>query len=258
MALDKCLNCQPQTLLKAYASRSSAFVDIDAFCVKQPADPYALAAESSSTPCQRKPPAVPPGQPAEPSVVESIVEPIAKSPVEPPVGDRPQYLVLKKDNAIGPDNAPSSSRPSTNSTPPSAKPTWTGKSEFMCTKTPASELPLNLSRTQAVKNAMTVLDKVRNRAQNLLKAYDWPALQRSHALHRSVVRRVDKLDTWRMLRFDNLATCVAIARGQSERLHLDLHDAASLHTVVIVLASGEETWATDRGQGNLVLPTLGI
>jgi hypothetical protein len=61
-----------------------------------------------------------------------------------------------------------------------------------------------------------------------------------------------------VLRFGNLGTCVAIGRGQSEKLHLDLNDNNSLYTSIMVLGDKSDPWDDSRNQGSLYLPTLGM
>jgi hypothetical protein len=57
------------------------------------------------------------------------------------------------------------------------------------------------------------------------------------------------------LRFGNLGTTIAFGKGQSEMLHLDRGDCPKTYTLVMVFGDGE--WDTSKGQGDLVLPTLG-
>lgn len=69
-------------------------------------------------------------------------------------------------------------------------------------------------------------------------------------------RRMD--DTTELLRFGNIATCLAFANGQSEKLHLDLHDDRHLYTTLLVLGREGADWDRDTGRGDLLLPTLGL
>lgn len=65
-------------------------------------------------------------------------------------------------------------------------------------------------------------------------------------------------DPWPYLRFGNLGTAVAIGKGQSEKLHLDVHDDERLPTVLMVMGEHGKDWDRSNGQGDIVLPTLGI
>ena len=65
-------------------------------------------------------------------------------------------------------------------------------------------------------------------------------------------------DHWPFLRFGNLGTTVAIGRGQSEKLHLDVHDDEELPTILMVLGRKDQDWDHSGGRGDLLLPTLGI
>jgi hypothetical protein len=76
---------------------------------------------------------------------------------------------------------------------------------------------------------------------------------RSHPLPPSTIEDVSKV-----LRFGNLGTCVAIGRGQSEKLHLDLNDNNALYTSIMVLGDKTKPWNNSHHQGSLYLPTLGI
>ena len=62
----------------------------------------------------------------------------------------------------------------------------------------------------------------------------------------------------RVLRFGNLGTTVAIGRGQSEKLHLDVHDEEKLPTILMVLTKEGEDWDHSDGKGDIILPTLGL
>lgn len=66
------------------------------------------------------------------------------------------------------------------------------------------------------------------------------------------------LDPWPYLRFGNLGTCVAIGKGQSEKLHLDVHDDEVLPTVLMIMGEDGQNWDRSQGQGDIVLPTLGL
>jgi hypothetical protein len=63
---------------------------------------------------------------------------------------------------------------------------------------------------------------------------------------------------WPFLRFGNLGTTVAIGRGQSEKLHLDIHDDQELPTILMVLGNKEDDWDHSGGEGDIQLPTLGL
>jgi hypothetical protein len=63
---------------------------------------------------------------------------------------------------------------------------------------------------------------------------------------------------WPFLRFGNLGTTVAIGRGQSEKLHLDVHDDEELPTILMVLGRKDQDWDHSEGQGDIMLPTLGF
>lgn len=65
-------------------------------------------------------------------------------------------------------------------------------------------------------------------------------------------------DNWPVLRFGNLGTTVAIGRGQSEKLHLDVHDSEQLPTILMVLGREGDDWDHSGGEGDLKLPTLGL
>ena len=63
---------------------------------------------------------------------------------------------------------------------------------------------------------------------------------------------------WPFLRFGNLGTTVAIGRGQSEKLHLDVHDDEELPTILMVLGKQGQDWDHSEGKGDIILPTLGL
>jgi len=65
-------------------------------------------------------------------------------------------------------------------------------------------------------------------------------------------------DKWPFLRFGNLGSAVAIGRGQSEKLHLDVNDDKELPTILMVLGSPDNDWDHSQGQGDILLPTLGL
>lgn len=65
-------------------------------------------------------------------------------------------------------------------------------------------------------------------------------------------------ETLELLRFGNIATCLAFANGQSEKLHLDLHDDRHLYTTLLVLGKDGDDWDHSTGRGDLMLPTLGL
>jgi len=62
----------------------------------------------------------------------------------------------------------------------------------------------------------------------------------------------------KILRFGNLGICVAIGRGHSEKLHLDLHDNNTLYTSIMVTGAKTKPWNNSHHQGSSYLPTLGI
>lgn len=66
------------------------------------------------------------------------------------------------------------------------------------------------------------------------------------------------VNKWPFLRFGNLGTTVAIGRGQSEKLHLDVHDDEELPTILMVLGKHGQDWDHSNGQGDIILPTLGL
>ena len=97
-------------------------------------------------------------------------------------------------------------------------------------------------RTEAMGNLCLAIDSVLNtRGQRALKAHDPKALSRSRQLHNTIQSQSQNMIDHggiqslplpatqlqimtKILRFGNLGTCVAIGRGQSEKLHLDLND----------------------------------
>lgn len=66
------------------------------------------------------------------------------------------------------------------------------------------------------------------------------------------------VNRWPFLRFGNLGTTVAIGRGQSEKLHLDVHDDEELPTILMVLGKEGQDWDHSDGKGDIILPTLGL
>ena len=62
----------------------------------------------------------------------------------------------------------------------------------------------------------------------------------------------------KLIRFGDLATRIAIGRGQSERLHLDLFDDDQTYTIIMCIGSPDVPWNRSEGQGVLCLPTLGV
>lgn len=140
---------------------------------------------------------------------------------------------------------------------------------------PKSE-ELSKQRMTAMIRLCLSIDSVLNtRGQRALKEHDPKALSRSRQLH-SKIRHADASqidygrlqthpvdqavleDTSKVLRFGNLATCVAISQGQSEKLHLDLHDQNSLYTCLMVLGDRGRPWNSLQNQGSLYLPTLNL
>jgi hypothetical protein len=131
-------------------------------------------------------------------------------------------------------------------------------------------------RMTAMVNLCLAIDSVLNtRGQSVLKKHDPKALTRSRRLHQSIRQQgQEEIDFGRLanapsiqpdtkeltsvLRFGNLGTCVAIGRGQSEKLHLDLNDNNSLYTSIMVLGDKSDPWDDSRNQGSLYLPTLGM
>ena len=131
-------------------------------------------------------------------------------------------------------------------------------------------------RMEAMVKLCLAIDSVLNtRGQRVLKALDPKALSRSRQLHNTIrTQSHDAIDYGRLkshplppstiedvskvLRFGNLGTCVAIGRGQSEKLHLDLNDNNALYTSIMVLGNRTKQWNTSHHQGSLYLPTLGM
>lgn len=131
-------------------------------------------------------------------------------------------------------------------------------------------------RMSAMVHLCLAIDSVLNtRGQGALKKHDPRALTRSRRLHQSIRSQGDQqIDFGRLntssgsfgntkeltsvLRFGNLGTCVAIGRGQSEKLHLDLNDNNSLYTSIMVLGDKSNPWDDRQNQGSLYLPTLGM
>lgn len=126
-----------------------------------------------------------------------------------------------------------------------------------------------------IKLCLSIDSVLNTRGQRALKTHDPKALARSRQLHHTIrsqsndaidygrlttnpvpVTELD--DVTRVLRFGNLGTCVAIGRGQSEKLHLDLNDNNALYTSIMVLGDRTKQWNTDKHQGSLYLPTLGL
>ncbi|GFZ44326.1 hypothetical protein JCM24511_02048 [Saitozyma sp. JCM 24511] len=131
-------------------------------------------------------------------------------------------------------------------------------------------------RSMAAKvDLCRAIDSVLNtRGQNALKSHDPCTLTRSRRLHQTIHTASHEDidygqlqsnpfppgifdDITRVLRFGNLGTCVAISRGQAEKLHLDLHDDNAIYTSIMVLGEPGELWDSSRHQGHLYLPTLG-
>lgn len=77
---------------------------------------------------------------------------------------------------------------------------------------------------------------------------------------RELPEELQRYDTnrWPFLRFGNLGTTVAIGRGQSEKLHLDVHNDQELPTILMVLGKAGEDWDHSDGKGDIILPTLGL
>jgi hypothetical protein len=108
---------------------------------------------------------------------------------------------------------------------------------------------------EAMVNLCLAIDSVLNtRGQRALKAHDPKALTRSRQLHNTIRTQSQNVidygrlqsqplpaaqlqDVTKVLRFGNLGTCVAIGRGQSEKLHLDLNDNNALYTSIMVLGN---------------------
>ena len=129
---------------------------------------------------------------------------------------------------------------------------------------------------EAMVKLCLAIDSVLNtRGQRALKALDPKALSRSRQLHNTIRSQSNHVidygrlqshplsvthleDVTKILRFGNLGTCVAIGRGQSEKLHLDLNDNNALYTSIMVLGDKTKPWNTSRHQGSLYLPTLGV
>ena len=131
-------------------------------------------------------------------------------------------------------------------------------------------------RMEAMVKLCMAIDSVLNtRGQRVLKTHDPKALSRSRQLHNTIRSQSHNVidygrlqshpvppntlgDVSKVLRFGNLGTCVAIGRGQSEKLHLDLNDTNTLYTSIMVLGDRAKQWNTSRHQGSLYLPTLGV
>jgi len=131
-------------------------------------------------------------------------------------------------------------------------------------------------RMEAMVNLCQAIDSVLNtRGQRALKAHDPKALSRSRQLHHTIRSQSQNVidygrlrshplpatqlqDVTKILRFGNLGTCVAIGRGQSEKLHLDLNDNNALYTSIMVLGDKTKQWNANHHQGSLYLPTLGV
>lgn len=132
------------------------------------------------------------------------------------------------------------------------------------------------NRMDAMVKLCLAIDSVLNtRGQSALKKHDPKALTRSRRLHQSIRHNgqeeinfgrltagpspdLGTKDITSILRFGNLGTCVAIGRGQSEKLHLDLNDQNSLYTSIMVLGDKLDPWDDSQNQGGLYLPTLGM
>jgi hypothetical protein len=103
----------------------------------------------------------------------------------------------------------------------------------------------------------------------VLKDHDEPALHRSRHLHRDFKQgaeidyqglatySVDGVEKSKIIRFGNIGSSVAIGQDQSQSLRLDRHDQ-SLYTCLMVIGDKSRLWKTDKNQGSLVLPTLGL
>ena len=50
---------------------------------------------------------------------------------------------------------------------------------------------------------------------------------------------------------------VALGRGQSEKIHLDLHDDNQVYTIILNCGRQSQPWNRTKQQGSLNLPTLG-
>jgi hypothetical protein len=134
----------------------------------------------------------------------------------------------------------------------------------------------SMRRMAAMVDICLAIDSVLNtRGQNALKRHDPRTLTRSRRLHQTIraashedidYGRLESNpfppgvldDITRVLRFGNLGTCVAISRGQAEKLHLDLNDDNAIYTSIMVLGKPGELWHSSRHQGHLYLPTLGV
>jgi hypothetical protein len=134
----------------------------------------------------------------------------------------------------------------------------------------------SIIRMDAMVKLCLAIDSVLNtRGQKALKTHDPRALARSRQLHHTIRSKSNSAidygrleshplpdttleDVTKVLRFGNLGTCVAIGRGQSEKLHLDLNDNNALYTSIMVLGDKSKRWDTSRHQGSLYLPTLGM
>ncbi|RSH85470.1 hypothetical protein EHS25_004866 [Saitozyma podzolica] len=135
----------------------------------------------------------------------------------------------------------------------------------------------SMRRMAAMIDLCLAIDSVLNtRGQSTLKRHDPRTFTRSRRLHHAICTTSPQEaidygllqcnpfppgvfdDITRVLRFGNLGTCVAISRGQAEKLHLDLNDDNAIYTSVMVLGNPGDLWDSFRHQGHPYLPSLGL
>ena len=144
---------------------------------------------------------------------------------------------------------------------------------------PHSNPRVTSERREAMLALCAAVDKVANTAvKRHMRRLDEPTYRRHHRVKRLLKigeatggldtrglslddmpnkpRQMD--ETTELLRFGNIATCLAFANGQSEKLHLDLHDDRQLYTTLLVLGRQGADWDRSTGRGDLLLPTLGL
>ncbi|ORY21808.1 hypothetical protein BCR39DRAFT_508291, partial [Naematelia encephala] len=139
----------------------------------------------------------------------------------------------------------------------------------------ASATATHENRQDAMMSLALAIDSVLNgRVQKALKEIDPSSLKWSQRRVReegkkgainystssippNAARSIKEDDISQLFRYGNLATCVAIGRGQSEKLHLDLHDDNKSYTIILNCGHPSDPWDRSENQGSLVLPTLG-
>ena len=111
-------------------------------------------------------------------------------------------------------------------------------------------------RRQAMLQLCAAIDKVANTVvKRQMRRLDEPTYKRHHRTKRlpklgkaaglvdtrgldmdDLPQKPRQMDeTLELLRFGNIATCLAFTNGQSEKLHLDLHNDCHLYTTLLVL-----------------------